>query len=217
LRDIISDWYRQLGEAYARKIDREIMEAAFMRDTPHPDFAEREASYHEIPDKPRPITGKELRLEEETAREVEALNGDGFVKPRAEVERLAREGTKEDHGDGVETEAPALVGQLFQTLDRAASRIAIRGTKEDHGDGVAYGRGPALDAVNSPIHYRHEGGIECVDAIRQALGREGFTAWCRGNAFKYLWRAGYKGNREQDMEKAAWFARMASGDDPREK
>jgi hypothetical protein len=70
------------------------------------------------------------------------------------------------------------------------------------------------DNVNSPPHY-NQSGIECIDAIRCALGEEGFVAYCKGNNLKYIWRAQHKNNSEEDLEKAAWYSRMASGDDPR--
>jgi len=70
------------------------------------------------------------------------------------------------------------------------------------------------DMVNSPTHY-NQGGLECIDAIRHALGEDGFIAYCRGNALKYNWRAGHKSNSQEDLQKAAWYSRMASGDDPR--
>lgn len=69
------------------------------------------------------------------------------------------------------------------------------------------------DDVNRPAHYQGE--IECIDAIRSALGDAGFLAFCRGNAIKYAWRAHRKGKHDQDMAKAAWYSRMAAGDDPR--
>ncbi len=70
------------------------------------------------------------------------------------------------------------------------------------------------DPVKSPDHYT-AGEIECIDAIRSALGREGFRAFCQGNVIKYAWRAQHKG-REEDFKKAVWYSRMAIGDDPRE-
>jgi hypothetical protein len=70
------------------------------------------------------------------------------------------------------------------------------------------------DPVNRPPHYRR-GEVECIDGIRAALGPEGFRAFCRGNAMKYLWRCEHKGNEQQDLDKAVWYARMATGDDPR--
>lgn len=71
------------------------------------------------------------------------------------------------------------------------------------------------DMVNSPAHY-NAGSIECIDAIREALGPDGFNAYCRGNAIKYNWRAGHKFNSLEDLKKAAWYSRMAAGDDPRQ-
>jgi len=70
------------------------------------------------------------------------------------------------------------------------------------------------DMVNSPSHYT-QGASEIIDQIRQSLGADGFTAFCIGNVIKYANRARFKGNLVQDMAKAAWYARMAAGDDPR--
>ena len=60
-----------------------------------------------------------------------------------------------------------------------------------------------VDMVNSPPHYT-SGDIECIDAIRAALGPEGFKAFCRGNAIKYNWRSNLK-NGVEDIEKARWY------------
>lgn len=69
---------------------------------------------------------------------------------------------------------------------------------------------PAVpDMVNHPPHYT-AGDIECIDAIRAALGDAGFVAYCRGNAIKYLWRTGRKGNAQEDLQKAAWYGTKAA-------
>lgn len=65
------------------------------------------------------------------------------------------------------------------------------------------------DPVNHPAHYT-AGNIECIDAIREALGGEGFVAYCRGNAIKYLWRTGRKQNAAEDLRKAAWYCTRAA-------
>ncbi len=70
------------------------------------------------------------------------------------------------------------------------------------------------EAVNSPAHY-NKTELECIDAIRYALGDEGFIAYCKGNALKYTWRSGHKIDSVEDLKKAAWYCRMAAGDDPR--
>jgi hypothetical protein len=66
---------------------------------------------------------------------------------------------------------------------------------------------PQADPVNHPPHY-NAGEIECIDAIRAALGRDGFVAFCRGNAIKYLWRCEHKGGVE-DWRKADWYINRA--------
>ena len=64
------------------------------------------------------------------------------------------------------------------------------------------------DPVASPQHYT-AGSIECIDAIRAALGDEGFLAYCRGNALKYVWRAPLKASA-QDLRKAIWYLDRAA-------
>ncbi len=66
---------------------------------------------------------------------------------------------------------------------------------------------PKSDQVNHPPHY--QGKVECIDAIEAALGDDGFVACCRGNAMKYLYRAGRKGESVEDLRKAAWYLERA--------
>jgi len=65
------------------------------------------------------------------------------------------------------------------------------------------------DPVSHPRHYTR-GTIESIDAIRSALGDEGFVAYCRGQVIKYAWRAPHKGGAE-DLRKASWYATRAAG------
>ena len=58
------------------------------------------------------------------------------------------------------------------------------------------------DPVNLPAHYRN-GDIECIDAIRAALG-DAYPDYCRGNVMKYLWRYKNK-NGIEDLLKAQWY------------
>lgn len=62
----------------------------------------------------------------------------------------------------------------------------------------------SYDPVNNPSHYT-QGGIECIDAMTAAFGRERVADFCRCNAFKYLLRDGKKDNTLQDLQKAAWY------------
>jgi len=69
------------------------------------------------------------------------------------------------------------------------------------------------DMVNHPPHYQGDG-IECIDAIRAALGKEGFVAYCRGNAIKYTWRE--KADSAEDRNKAIWYLNRANKEDTQE-
>lgn len=59
----------------------------------------------------------------------------------------------------------------------------------------------AADAVNHPAHYG--GADDPYEAIKviEAWG----LGFCLGNAVKYLARAGKKGDRLEDLRKAAWY------------
>lgn len=67
------------------------------------------------------------------------------------------------------------------------------------------------DTVNEPKHYRLDGlGIESIDVIKAVLREDGFKAFCRGNALKYLIRADHKGGVE-DLEKARVYLNWEIG------
>jgi hypothetical protein len=55
-----------------------------------------------------------------------------------------------------------------------------------------------LDNVNHPTHYNQIPGIECIEVVRH-------LNFNRGNAIKYIWRAGAKGNEIEDLQKAIWY------------
>jgi Protein of unknwon function (DUF3310) len=63
------------------------------------------------------------------------------------------------------------------------------------------------DPVNSPPHY--QGGIECIDYLRQVLGEDGFRAYCLGNVIKYTHRHEYKGKPLEDLKKAQYYLNAA--------
>lgn len=70
--------------------------------------------------------------------------------------------------------------------------------------------GRSVDMVNLPPHYT-DGDVECIDAIRSALGEAGFVAYCRGQIIKYTWRMGKKGAPAEDAAKAEWYAKVLKG------
>ena len=70
------------------------------------------------------------------------------------------------------------------------------------------------DMVNSPPNYQREG-IECIDAMVHAFGEDAVRTYARLCAFKYQWRADMKGKKDEDLKKAVWYLRWATGEDPR--
>ena len=59
------------------------------------------------------------------------------------------------------------------------------------------------DMIN-PDHYK-VGGIETIDYIQAKLSPEEFAGYCRGNALKYISRAGHKDATAQEVGKAIWY------------
>jgi len=55
------------------------------------------------------------------------------------------------------------------------------------------------DPVNHPSHFTsHPSGIECIQVTEH-------MNFCLGNAVKYIWRAGKKGDVVEDLKKARWY------------
>ena len=51
----------------------------------------------------------------------------------------------------------------------------------------------------SPQHYqKHPSGLECISVARD-------QTFCIGSALKYLWRAGHKGDRLEDLQKSRQY------------
>ena len=60
------------------------------------------------------------------------------------------------------------------------------------------------DMVDKPAHYSRYG-VETIDAMRGTMSPEEFNGFLKGNAFKYLTRAGAKDALEQDLHKVCWY------------
>ena len=55
------------------------------------------------------------------------------------------------------------------------------------------------EAVDHPVHYmQHPSGVECIQITEH-------MTFCLGNAIKYIWRAGLKGDELEDLRKAKWY------------
>lgn len=49
-------------------------------------------------------------------------------------------------------------------------------------------------------------GMECWQALRACLGREGYVSWLRGTIIKYNWRLTTKGQAVEDAVKIRWYS-----------
>ena len=61
-----------------------------------------------------------------------------------------------------------------------------------------------VDMVNTPPHYT-EHGMECIDEMILVFGKEAVMNFCLCNCWKYRYRAPYKGDTEENMEKSRWY------------
>lgn len=61
-----------------------------------------------------------------------------------------------------------------------------------------------FDIVKNPKHY-NVGTYQCIDVMLDIFGKEKVLAFCELNAFKYQWRANFKGTDIQDKKKAEWY------------
>lgn len=60
-------------------------------------------------------------------------------------------------------------------------------------------RTETADMVSHPPHYLgHPSGVECIEITRH-------MNFNLGNALKYIWRSGQKGDAVEDLRKAVWY------------
>lgn len=65
------------------------------------------------------------------------------------------------------------------------------------------------EMVNHPSHYNVEGKKECIVEMEEKFGVYETIVFCTLNAYKYLYRAGYKIDKEEDVKKAKWYYKYA--------
>lgn len=61
------------------------------------------------------------------------------------------------------------------------------------------------DNVNHPKHYQKPGHRECIIEMEEQFGALALYYFCRLNAYKYEYRAGLKGDADEDLKKAQWY------------
>lgn len=66
------------------------------------------------------------------------------------------------------------------------------------------------EKINHPKHYKMDGGLECIDEMLMVFGKEALMHFCLLNAWKYRYRAQFKGNKRDDLNKANWYLKKYS-------
>lgn len=70
-------------------------------------------------------------------------------------------------------------------------------------------KAPKNDVVNHPKHYT-SGKYECLAVMADTFGVEAVKAFCRCNAFKYIWRSELK-NGIEDLKKSIFYINFLIG------
>ncbi len=127
------------------------------------------------------------------------LAADGYLRAGTDAPVVARKTPSDE----------ALVGHVRScSCDFRSGRTDGRCAVIQSGAGAPV---PEVDDATgfhvAPSRYMAHG-RETIDRIRDALGDEGFAAYCLGAAMKYEDRAGLKGPAEEDMQKARWYRQM---------
>jgi hypothetical protein len=59
-----------------------------------------------------------------------------------------------------------------------------------------------MSQIQHPTHYtQHPSGVECIEITKH-------MNFCLGNAIKYIWRAGLKGDQVEDLMKAVQYLQI---------
>lgn len=88
----------------------------------------------------------------------------------------------------------------FPVWDRSE---LVRKVKNDDADIKPKSVSENTDDINHPNRYA-KGKYECIDVMQEIFGVEFVKAFCKGNAFKYLWRESDKGGIN-DIKKAQFY------------
>ena len=81
-------------------------------------------------------------------------------------------------------------------IEKGEHRVSGAAKKDNRPDD---GEDKKDDPVNHPRHYTSDAsGVECIDVVEH-------RTFNIGNALKYLWRAGRKGDLIEDLQKAQWY------------
>ena len=107
----------------------------------------------------------------------------------------------------LESVATVAVQKLLQSMEEDIRELIKMQNYSENADTkhetIVFDSSKTSNMVNHPSHYKGNK-FECIDVMLDTFSKEEVEAFCKLNAFKYLYRANKK-NGMEDMKKAEWY------------
>lgn len=99
------------------------------------------------------------------------------------------------------------VQKILQSMEEDVKELIKMQNHSENADTkrkiIIFDSSKTSNMVNHPSHYKGNK-FECIDVMLDTFSKEEVEAFCKLNAFKYLYRANKK-NGMEDMKKAEWY------------
>ena len=103
--------------------------------------------------------------------------------------------------------ATSSVQKILQSMEEDVKELIKMQNHSENADTkhetIVFDSSKTSNMVNHPSHYKGNK-FECIDVMLDTFSKEEVEAFCKLNAFKYLYRANKK-NGMEDMKKAEWY------------
>ena len=103
--------------------------------------------------------------------------------------------------------ATASAQKILQSMEEDVRELIKMQNHSENADTkhktIVFDSSKTSNMVNHPSHYKGNK-FECIDVMLDTFSKEEVEAFCKLNAFKYLYRANKK-NGMEDMKKAEWY------------
>ena len=109
----------------------------------------------------------------------------------------------------LESAATSSAQKILQSMEEDVRELIKMQNHSENADTkhktIVFDSSKTSNMVNHPSHYKGNK-FECIDVMLDTFSKEEVKAFCKLNAFKYLYRANKK-NGMEDMKKAEWYIR----------
>lgn len=99
--------------------------------------------------------------------------------------------------------------KLLQSMEEDVKELIKMQNHSENADTkhetIVFDSSKTSNMVNHPSHYKGNK-FECIEVMLDTFSKEEVEAFCKLNAFKYLYRANKK-NGMEDMKKAEWYTK----------